>query len=159
MELDRISFDIIAALQNDGRLSNKELAARLGLAPSSCSVRVRQLREAGVLRGAHEQVDPKALGIGLQAMIAVQLGQHAREAFAEFAAHAIALREVIAVYRMAGANDFLIHVAVRDAEHLREVVTDQFTTRREVQHMETALIFDHQRTGALPIYSADPRPA
>lgn len=62
MVLDRIDCGILAALQNDGRLSNKELAARVGLAPSSCLARVRRLREGGVLRGVHADVDPRALG-------------------------------------------------------------------------------------------------
>ena len=66
--LDRIDFDILAALQNDGRLSNKELAAKVGLAPSSCLERVRALRESGVLRGFRAEVDPEALGIHLQAI-------------------------------------------------------------------------------------------
>jgi DNA-binding Lrp family transcriptional regulator len=72
MALDRIDFAILAALQNDGRLTNKELAGRVGLAPSSCLERVRRLREAGTLRGSHAEVDPAVLGIGLQALLAVR---------------------------------------------------------------------------------------
>ena len=77
--LDRIDCTILEALQNDARLSNKELAARVGLAPSSCLERVRRLREDGILRSAHFVVDPHALGIGLQAMIAIRLHKHDRE--------------------------------------------------------------------------------
>ena len=66
--LDRIDFEILAQLQNDARLSNKELAARVHLAPSSCLERVRRLRRLGAITGFHATVDPEVLGIALQAM-------------------------------------------------------------------------------------------
>jgi DNA-binding Lrp family transcriptional regulator len=150
--LDRIDFAILEALQNNARLSNKELAARVGLAPSSCLERVRRLVRGGQLRGFHAEVPPDVLGVGLQAMIAVRLQIHARAAFESFREHLFALPEVVAVYQLAGKDDFLVHVAVRDTEHLRELAMGGFTARPEVGHMETALIFDHHRAPALPRY-------
>ncbi len=152
LPLDRIDFAILEALQKDARLSNKELAARVGLAPSSCFQRVRRLREHGVLRGAHEEVDPAAVGVALQAMIAVRLRLHSRLAFEGFHDHLQALREVIAIYHLSGADDFLVHVALRDADHLRDLVMDAFTTREEVAHVETAIVFEHERRPGLPSY-------
>ena len=92
--LDRIDFEILAALQEDARLSNKELAARIGLAPSTCLVRVRRLVEAGVLRGFHADIDPAALGVGLMAMISVRLSRHARDTVETFRQHVLSLPEV-----------------------------------------------------------------
>ena len=149
-ELDRIDFRILAELQNNARLSNKELAAIVDLAPSTCLERVRRLRSIGVLRGAHEQVAPAALGIGLQALIAVRLKRHSREIVESFQAHILGLREVVAVYHLAGATDFLIHVAVKDDKHLRNLLLDSFTTREEVNQTETSLIFDHQWKPKMP---------
>jgi DNA-binding Lrp family transcriptional regulator len=111
---------------------------------------VRKLRAAGILGGAHAEVAPAALGIQLQAMVAVRLTRHSRDAFDHFLEHAFRLEEVVAVYHVAGPNDFLVHVAVRDTQHLREMVLDNFTTWPEVDHIETALIFDHRRKPALP---------
>ena len=74
--MDRIDDAILGALQNDGRMSNKELAAQVGLAPSSCLDRVRRLHERGVIRGYHAEVDPGAMKIGLQAFVFVRLTQH-----------------------------------------------------------------------------------
>jgi len=74
--LDRIDCEILTLLSKDARLTNKELASRVGLAPSSALVRVQRLTDEGVLRGAHAEIDPDALGIGLQAMISVQIGHH-----------------------------------------------------------------------------------
>jgi len=74
--LDRIDHEIIRLLRNNARLPNKELAAKVGLAPSTCLVRTRLLQQAGVITGFRAEVDPAALGVGLQAMIAVRLKRH-----------------------------------------------------------------------------------
>jgi DNA-binding Lrp family transcriptional regulator len=153
--LDRIDHAIARALQNNARLSNKELAARVGLAPSSCLSRVRRLTARGVLRGFHAEIDPTALGIGLEALMTVRLTRHIRENFDSFRSYALTLAEVVSVYQVAGADDFLIHVAVRDADHLRDFVLDQVSTRPEVAHLETSLIFDSDHKRSLPDW-ADP---
>lgn len=151
-QLDRIDFEILDALQNDARLSNKELAARVGLAPSSCLGRVQRLSKEGILKGFHAEVAPEALGIGLQAMIAIQLRQHSRDLVEDFQAHALSRPEVLAVFHITGGHDFLVHVAVRDAHHLRDLALDAFTTRPEVAHLETSLIFASAKSGRLPRY-------
>lgn len=150
MALDRIDFEIVTALQNNARLSNKELAARIALSPSTCLERVRKLRASGVLRGFHAEVDPARVGIGLQALIAVRLRRHSRALVEGFRAYVLGLPEVAAVYHVAGATDFLVHVGVRDADHLRTVAMDALTTRREVAHVETSLIFEHTRVPTAP---------
>lgn len=150
--LDRIDFEILAALQEDARLSNKELAARIGLAPSTCLVRVRRLVDAGVLRGFHADIDPAALGVGLMAMISVRLSRHARDTVETFRQHVLSLPEVVSVYHLAGSVDFLVHVALRDAEHLRDLVLDGFTRRDEVAHLETHVLFEYKRAAATPSY-------
>lgn len=143
--LDRIDTQIIQLLQNDGRLSNKELAAQVGLAPSSCWDRVKRLIDRGAILGFHAEVSPAAVGLTLQAMISVRLRQHSRRLVESFRDHANSLSEVMAVYHVAGAQDFLIHVGVRDAEHLRELTLASFTTRPEVDRIETSLVFEYQR--------------
>lgn len=158
MALDRIDCAIIVALQNNARLSNKELAAQVGLAPSSCLARVRRLAGAGVLRGYRAEVDPAAVGIGLQAMIFVRLGRHSRKQVQTFRRHLLGLVETVAVYHVAGQYDFLVHLAVRNADHLRDVALDAFTTRPEVARMETHLIFEHLRQPQLPVFGS-PEPA
>lgn len=154
-DLDRTDARLIAELQNNARLSNKELAARVGLAPSSCLERVRRLRSEGALRGFHADVDPRVLGIAFQAMIAVRLKQHSRDLAAAFRAHVDSLPEVVALYHIAGENDYLLQVAVRDVDHLRNFTLDRLTVREEVAHVETALVFEHVRRWVLPEYRAD----
>ena len=142
--LDRIDREIIALLQKDARQSNRQLAAAVGLAPSSCLERVRRLRSRGVIRGFGAQVDPAALGLSLQAMVKVRLAGHSREVFESVRERMVGLAEVMAVYHVGGEADFLVHVAVRDAEHLRQLAWDHFTSREEVRQIETSLIFEYQ---------------
>ena len=152
---DRIDDAILRALQNNARLTNKELASRVGLAPSSCLERVRRLQQRGVLTGYRALVDPKALGVGLQAFVAVRLSQHSREVVETFRAHMLSLEEVVSVYHTGGENDFLVHVAVRDADHLRDLALDAFTTRQEVARLNTALVYEQVQPGVLPNYRLD----
>ncbi len=151
--LDRTDRLILAHLQHNARRSNKELAAKVGLSPSSCLARVRRLEASGIIRGYHAEVAMAAFGVSLQAMVAVRLEKHVRTAIAAFERHLTTLPEVLAWHHVAGANDYLVHVAVRDAAHLREFVLTAFAGRTEVSHLETNLIFSHHRNlafGAAP---------
>ncbi len=152
MRLDRIDFSILRELRKNARLPNKSLAERVGVAPSTTLERVRRLRENGAIAGYHAEIAPAAVGIGLQAMISVRLAQHSRGDLDRFHAHLLTLREVLAFYHVAGANDYLLHVAVRDSDHLRDFALDAFTTRPEVAHIETSLIFTFRRNPDVPIY-------
>lgn len=148
--LDRTDRMIIALLQKDGRLSNKALAAEVGIAPSTCSERVQRLRDHGVFRGFHAEVEPSALGIGLQALVVVRLRRHAEDLVNRFWEHAEAMPEVKAVYHLSGGNDFLCHVVVKDSDHLRRVAVSGFTSLPEVAHIETSIIFEHRSQPLLP---------
>jgi len=149
-ELDGVDLEILRLLQRNARLPNKRLAEKVGIAPSTCLERVRRLVAGGVILGFHAEVDPEALGIGLQAMIAVRLRQHSRDLVESFREYALSLPEILAVFHVAGANDFLVHVSARDANHLRDLALDAFTTRPEVVHLETYLIFDFSTSAELP---------
>jgi DNA-binding Lrp family transcriptional regulator len=151
--MDRIDNAILTCLQNDGRMSNKELAAAVGLSPSSCFERVKRLQEKKIITGFRAVVDPVALGIGLQAFVAVRLAQHSRDVVDNFRQHIATLEEVVAIYHVAGQDDFVVHVAVRDAEHLRNLTLDGFTTRAEVSRLNTALVYEHVPLTMMPNYT------
>lgn len=142
MELDQIDFEIVRQLQNNARLTNKELAGRIGLAPSTTLVRTRRLEREGVLRNYRAEVNPRALGIGLQALISVRLKQHTTADVERFRDYVLAMPEVMRLYHVAGEDDFLIHVGVGDSEELRALAMNSLTTRGEVAHIETGLIFE-----------------
>ncbi|MEE4294025.1 MAG: Lrp/AsnC family transcriptional regulator [Xanthomonadales bacterium] len=148
--LDRTDFQILSLLRKNARLSNKDIAAKVGLAPSTCLVRTRMLQQSGAITGFKAEVNPRALGVGLQAMIAVRLKRHFKPDVEAFRRHALDLPEVVRFYHVAGPIDFLVHVWTRDSEHLRDLAMTAFTAREEVSHIETELIFEHVSCVDLP---------
>jgi DNA-binding Lrp family transcriptional regulator len=145
VRLDGTDRALLRALVDDARISNKDLAARVGIAQSTCLARVRALRDSGVIRGYHADIDPRALGHGLQAMIAIRLQPDARTAIREFVATLSRRPEVLEVYFVAGANDFLVHVATASTDELRDFVADHLNRNPAIAGTETNLIFEHTR--------------
>ncbi|MGJ9414363.1 Lrp/AsnC family transcriptional regulator [Aeromicrobium sp. CF4.19] len=133
---------LVTALQRDGRTPNNELARIVGIAPSTCVARVRSLRERGVVRGVHADVDPVALGLSIQAMIAVSLRSDSRAGIGEFAAIVARRPFVVNVFYVSGTYDHLLHVAARGSDALREIV-NELSSMPQVSGTETHLIFDH----------------
>lgn len=153
MSLDRIDFALLRLLRKNARTPNKDLAEKVGVAPSTALERIRRLRESRAILGYHAEVAPAAIGIGLQAMVSVRLARHSREMVDSFHEHVMRLPEVLAFYHVAGADDFLVHVGVRDSEHLRDFALSAFTERSEVAHIETRLIFEFRRNTDLTVYA------
>jgi DNA-binding Lrp family transcriptional regulator len=143
--MDELDSALVRLLQQDGRRSNRDLARELGIAPSTCLERVRSLRERGVLRGFHAEVDLQALGRGVQAMIAVTIRPPTRKVIDAFRDFVEAMPEVVSVFIVAGADDFLLHVAVRDVAHLNSVVLDKLTQRPELSDVRTSVVYEHVR--------------
>ena len=102
------------------------------------------VRERGVLRGFHADVDLAALGRPLQAMIAVRLTVHERAQIESFTRHVRRLQGVLSIYHMTGRTDYLVRVAAIDAQDLREFVVDHLATHPAVAHAETSLIYEHR---------------
>jgi DNA-binding Lrp family transcriptional regulator len=146
-DLDEIDRHLVRELARDARLANNALAERVGIAPSTCLGRVRSLRERGVIRGYHADVDQAALGRPLQAMIAVRLQSHARSRIRGFVAEVAGLPEVLNVFFLAGKDDFLLHVAAASTEALRDFV-ETLSSNSAVSYTETSLIFEHIRADA-----------
>lgn len=105
-----------------------------------------------MVTGVHAEVDPRALGIGLEAFYFIGLTKHSREVVEKFQREIEQLHEVRSIYLVSGQYDFLIHVAVKDAEHLKNLALDNLTVRPEVTRIETVLIFDSMRKAAVPNY-------
>ncbi len=153
--MDRIDFEILDLLQNNARISNKSLAAKIGLAPSTCFERVKQLNQSGIIQGVHADVLPAKLGIGLEAMYFIGLNKHSREIVEKFQKNFEQIKEVRSIYLVSGKHDFIVHVAVKDTGHLRDLAMNAFTNHPEVIHFETVIIFDHSRKFTLPNYNLE----
>ncbi|HTX30800.1 MAG TPA: Lrp/AsnC family transcriptional regulator [Solirubrobacteraceae bacterium] len=140
--IDRAILELVAA---DARITNQRLAERVGVAPSTAMARLRSLRERGVIRGFHAEVDLAALGRPLQALIAVRLAVHAREQIDAFTTAVRELPGVLMVFHLTGVTDYLVWVAAADAQDLREFVVDHLAVHPAVAHAETSLIYEHRR--------------
>ncbi|MFI1524789.1 Lrp/AsnC family transcriptional regulator [Kitasatospora cineracea] len=114
--MDETDRAILAVLEKDGRISNSELAAKVGLSPSPCLRRVRQLEESGVIRGYRAVVEPKAVGRGLRVFAGVRLVRHVRAEVAAFEKATMELPEVRACHHITGSFDYLLHVEVADLD-------------------------------------------
>ncbi|MET8829371.1 Lrp/AsnC family transcriptional regulator [Streptomyces sp. NPDC004610] len=147
--LDPVDLRLLRLLQNDARTTYRDLAARIGVAPSTCLDRVARLRRAGVILGHRLQLDPAKLGRGLQALLSVQVRPHRRELVRAFVDQVRALPEALTVFHLAGPDDYLVHVAVVDMADLQRLVMDEFTARREVARVETRLIFQQWDCGPI----------
>lgn len=143
--LDDTDRAILAELAADGRLPNNALAARVGVAPSTCLARTRALRVCGAIRGFHAEVDPAAMGLPLQALVSVRLSAHDRAVVDAFRARSVRLPGVVAVFHMAGAEDYVLHLRAASADALRDFVLDHLAVDPAVQYTQTSLIFEQAR--------------
>jgi DNA-binding Lrp family transcriptional regulator len=151
VELDGVDREILRLLAEDARTPNNALAAAVGIAPSTCLMRVRRLQSAGVITAYRAELSPEALDRPLQALVAVRLQAHARGGIGEFAGRFAGLPGVLNIFFLAGADDFLIHLAVSSPDGLRDFVVENLSASKDVAATETSLIFEHIATGSTPL--------
>jgi len=149
MQLDSVDRRLLAALQDDARQTNRELAAAVNVSPSTSSQRVHALRRAGVIRGYHADVDPAALGLHVQALTAVTIRPPSRRNHDSFRQWASTLPEVMSVFAVTGRDDYLLHLAVADTHALYAFMVDRLTERSEVADFHTSVVYEHIRRPVL----------
>ena len=150
-QLSAVDIKILQVLATQGRIPNNALAARVGLAASTCLGRVKALQQQGVIRGFAADIDPAALGFAIQAMVSVSMQAHARGKLTEFMDHALRMPGVLNAYLLGGESDFLIHVAASSVEALRSLVIDGLSRNPDVASTETSIIFDYARATRMPV--------
>jgi DNA-binding Lrp family transcriptional regulator len=171
--LDELDTALLRELQRDARRTNRDLAAAIGVAPTTALDRTRSLRQRGVIRGALLDVDLAAIGRPVQALIAVRIRPPSRRNIEAFRDWAGRLPDTVGVFVVSGSEDFLLHVAVADNQQLYAFVIDKLTERPEVADVRTSVIYEHLRNHAVapaarslsaafaargPGYRAAPRP-
>jgi DNA-binding Lrp family transcriptional regulator len=154
--VDEVDAALLRLLQQDGRRTNRQLAAELGVAESTCLERTRALIRRGVVTGVHAHVDLQKTGRPVQAMVAVRIRLPERAMIDAFHGYVLSLPETLAVFVMSGADDFLIHVAVRDNNQLSGFVLDRLSQRREIADVRTSIIFRHHRRDVLDVETGQP---
>jgi Lrp/AsnC family transcriptional regulator, leucine-responsive regulatory protein len=141
MEIDRYDRQILALLQEDGRISNQDLAERIGLSPSPCLRRVRALEEAGYLIGYRALVDPKALGLTLMALIHISMDQHTPERFEAFEKAVNEIPEVLECLLITGQDaDYQLKVVVKDMDAYQELLLNRITRIKGVTGVHSSFV-------------------
>ncbi len=138
-------YVLTSELQRNARQTNRALAQKAGLAPSTTLARVRDLESSGVVRGYHAEIDLAALGRPIQALVFVRLQPKTDELVNAFMEAVWELPEVIGLDLISGIEDAVIHVAVPDVEALNRVVLSQISSRPGVFDERTSLLFGHRR--------------
>lgn len=154
-ELDEIDRIIIDELVGNARISNATLAQRAGIAPSTALLRTRSLVERGIITGYHAEISLTAVGRTVQALISVKLRAHDREKIDRFRERIPQLPEVLSMFHVSGGTDYLLHIAVRSTEELRDWVLDNLATDESVGHTETTLVFGHHKGSGGPLPGED----
>lgn len=154
MPPDRIDAEILRLLQNDARLSNKQIAAAVGLAPSSVHDRLKRLWAEGVLTGLHAEVAPRAMGVGLEALLMIELAKHERDTVDRFMDEIVEIPEVRSAHLITGRYDLVVHVVARDTRHLKDLALDRFTNRPGVTRIETSIIYETRTRHELPLLAS-----
>ena len=138
-DLDTIDRKLLAELQAEGRITNVELAHRVGLTAPPCLRRVRALEEAGVIRGYHAELDPSKLGYGITVFAMVSLKSQAEGALREFEAAMRDLPEVREVHMLNGEIDFILKIVAHDLQGFQEFLTGKLTPAPNVEAVKTSL--------------------
>ena len=152
MKLDTTDIRILNELQNDSSHSNVELAKRVHLSPSPCLMRVKALKDKGVIRNYVALANPKALGLGLNVFISISLKEQSKEALAKFEKRISEHDEVMECYLMTGDSDYLIRVAVADMDALEKFILEQLTPIAGIEKIRSSFALKQVRyKTALPL--------
>lgn len=152
-KLDRFDIRILDALQKDGRISNQDLAEQIGLSPSPCSRRVRQLEDSGYILRHVALLEPKKLGLTLTAYVLIGMDRHTPERFANFQQHITRWDEVLECSLITGMDaDYQLKVVVPDMDHYQKFLLEKLTRIEGVTSVRSSFVLNQvQLSTALPL--------
>lgn len=141
MEIDRFDRQILQVIQQDGRISNQDLADRIGLSPSPCLRRVRTLEEAGLITGYRALLDAKKLGLSLMALIGISMDLHTPERFANLEKAIAEIPEILECLLITGQqSDYQLKVVVRDMDAYQDLLLNKITRIQGVTGVHTSFV-------------------
>ena len=151
-DMDQIDRRILNELQADGRITNAELAQRVGLAPTSMSDRLRRLQKQGYILGFAARIDPAMVGLGLLVFVEVSLDKTTPDAFDKFSKAVRSAPEVLECHMVAGGFDYLVKARVTDMSHYRAFLGDVLLNLPGVSETKTYPVMEEVKSdGPLPI--------
>ncbi|WP_209424580.1 Lrp/AsnC family transcriptional regulator [Pararhodobacter sp. SW119] len=150
MQLEPRDLQILDLLQRDSRLSNQDLADRVGMSTSACWRRVKALEEAGVIRGYRAEIDPRRAGMAFHAIIHVRLVRHAREIVDRFVAEVMRHDEVQDCYATTGGADYHLRVLCRDLDAFNDFMERTLFQLDGIANIQTNLVLRHIKAPGMP---------
>lgn len=142
MEIDRFDLKLLAALQDDARLTNHELGERVGLSPSQCSRRRARLEETGLIRGYRAELSAEDLGFAVLVFVEVTLASHSGDNARRFRDLVNRIDEVQEAYAMTGSSDYLLKIVLPDLKSLSEIVNNVLLPHESIAHVRSAVVLD-----------------
>jgi DNA-binding Lrp family transcriptional regulator len=150
--MDGFDLKLLTALQQDGRLTNNELAERIGLSPSQCSRRRLALEQSGVIEGYHAALANETVGLGVVVFVQVSLAAQSPDSAQAFGKLIRGMAEVQEAYALTGEADYLIKMVVPDLKALSRILNDVLLPHRSVGHVRTSVVLDRiKQTTQLPL--------
>ncbi|QUS37893.1 Lrp/AsnC family transcriptional regulator [Tardiphaga alba] len=152
IEVDLFDLKMLAALQDDGRLTNQQLADNVGLSASQCSRRRMRLEDDKVISGYHADISPEALGFGVVAFIQVTLATHSPDNAKKFRTLVQRIDEIQEAYSLTGDADYVLKAILRDLKGLSNLVNDVLMPHQSVAHVRSSIVLDRLKdTSKLPL--------
>jgi DNA-binding Lrp family transcriptional regulator len=152
IQLDAFDLKMLAALQDDGRLTNQELAERVGLSPSQCSRRRTRLEEEKVIAGYHADLSGEALGFGLIAFINIALATHSPDNSRKFRTLINRIDAIQEAYSLTGDADYVLKAVLRDLKDLSDLVNNVLMPHPSVAHVRSSIVLDRlKESSKLPL--------
>jgi DNA-binding Lrp family transcriptional regulator len=152
VEIDGFDLKMLAALQADGRLTNQQLADRIGLSASQCSRRRMRLEDEKVITGYHADLAAEALGFNLIAFVHVTLATHSPDNAKKFRTLVHRIDEIQEAYSLTGDADYVLKVVLRDLKGLSEIVNDVLLPHPSVAHVRSTIVLDRlKESSKLPL--------
>jgi Lrp/AsnC family leucine-responsive transcriptional regulator len=148
-DLDAIDRRIVAALQPDGRLTNADLAQRVGLSPSPCLRRVNRLEQDGYIEGYRAMLRRDQIGLGLTIFVGVKIEGHANDKAVAFEQTVVAFPEVVACHMVSGEADYLLEVVVPDLDHYRSFLVGKLLDLSVVREVRSNIAIQTLKAGAV----------
>ncbi len=140
MKIDKTDVKILEILQENGKISNAELAKRIGISPPPTLDRVKKLENSGVIKKYVAMINPESVGIETFTFVQVVLRRHGREVIKEFVDEVVKIKEVMACHHITGDADFLLKIAVKRIPAYEKLVLDKLTELPHIQHLKTMVV-------------------
>jgi DNA-binding Lrp family transcriptional regulator len=156
--LDHFDLKLLAALETEGRLTNAELADKVGLSASQCSRRRIRLEDTGIIEGYSARLNAGRLGIGLLALVQVSMSPHSKENARKFSDFVNTVEEIQEAYALTGDSDYLLKVLVPDLKNLSRIINDLILPHASVSHVKSSIVLATLKDShRLPLGAAKPR--